>query len=205
MWGCCIFLLLKVEQYFAWTLNFYQLLKCTIGGFESVTDDCVHWQSQCATWQQQRLQMYEDWSQSITIQSFIKLSQYSCPTFFLCFHLSNSPNQKRTSGPWGTPGLQWQRLYCTHIHIHMLTHRMKKHPSIKINSISNLCVHQQQRPVTILILLDLWQLCRCSVMCVCVYVMTDWTQIRGGVTGHSLIEQQLVCDCCSAISLCLYT
>lgn len=39
-------------------------------------------------------------------------------------------------------------------------------------------------------------------MCVC--VRADWTQIRGGVGGRSLIEQQPECDFCPSLLLSLF-
>lgn len=119
-----------------------------------------------------------------TLQPFITLSHSVSSFINLC-----KPKEK--------PADPEEHLACCAISHVSLTHTRKNVPNTK--DFSNPSVSQQQRDVTIFHLVE----CGSSADVSCVCVRADWTQIRHGVTGHSLIEQQPECDCCPSLLLTL--
>lgn len=137
--------------------------------------------------------MWENCSQSITLRSFINFSRTPCfsPSLSSFIKLSNSKEKQ-----W-TLSNTWPALTATFSHGHM----MKKHLSNKRISFLSIMSLSSSEMWLFFMQQELWQracVFVCVFICVC---RADWTQIRGGVTGHSLIEQQPECDCCPSLSL----
>lgn len=94
-----------------------------------------------------------------------------------------------------------QHLACTDSNLLTWTHDEKTSKQQK-NFIPKHHVTQQLRDVAIFHAEGTVAARVCVFVCVFICVCrADWTQIRGGVTGHSLIEQQPECDCCPSLSL----
>lgn len=157
----------------------------------------THECSICKEGTTQHQQTLEDFSHSITFLTFFKLSQTPCFSFASSFIklLKSKENQWTLRNTWPeVTATIWHT--CVHGHNEKASGQQKKF-------ISDPCVNKPQRQMTIFHAEESVAALQMRQVCVC--VRADWTQIRGGVTGHSLIEQQPECDCCSSLSLRLLT
>lgn len=84
------------------------------GAWDSLTESDIKWQIQLQQWNSSRgfRRRSHAVNQSLSNHLSNPLFSYNtlaAPSLSLSLHLSSSPNQRKTSGPWGAPALWWQQ------------------------------------------------------------------------------------------------
>lgn len=84
------------------------------GAWDSLTESDIKWQIQLQQWNSSRGFRRRSHAVNPSLSNHLSNPLFSyntlaAPSLSLSLHLSSSPNQRKTSGPWGAPALWWQQ------------------------------------------------------------------------------------------------